>query len=730
MTRKRRIEAVDTNTMVPSEFSNDSTTASTPSINVVVGFPLKFNLTNELSDWSTWYQILESQREDIVRRCPVLRRRLESVMGLFEEVLINCGAGGLDVCEDVNLHEMAIRAGAVRRMWGNLKRDEYPENETMWDDLQSALDNLLVALVKRQKRDSSHQLLPIRRRSFPMSDDFQTSNRVDKIEYLSEMVASEFAPRHEQSSNFIHIPGWLLYIAGLQMNPQVDRKLFVRKSCIDQFKFLFNMVIDQQLTGFIHGQPGTGKSITTLVAACCLLTDYDWHVLWIHVNEHQIRCCISRLIVADDSWPCFDYGPVCADDVAELLERFGNRHGKLLLVVDGISATLPLYGVGIDWANRDRTNRRLIRVSSMGSSQADPKQCSQSGILSFFQSSWTFEEYMAAVENESFAASVIKAFSDIDIITNDCEPTSSNDPKTFVARRLHSKYYLAGGCARFMFEYTRDMIQAELDYACDSVRNYSDLAVSSAGSYSDQIRNRLYQVFQVRRKDGRLTLARSFVCAYIEELIASRYGPNEIKKLAQDFWVRDSPSSVGSLFERYFFSCLWKDPCEIELINSLGEKVIWNDYSDYLVKFNPYAPTIADCAIGEWRRPIQSNFGSSIDGIKLVELVDGCRSGILHMVQITTATTHGFNFKYVKLIIDKLKQGVFTVTDIKITFIVPECIRRKFKISLTKEDRSGLFTFGVQETLDKLGWTGDVDTLIDRFEIFGLPAWDQHSWPE
>ena len=105
-------------------------------------------------------------------------------------------------------------------------------------------------------------------------------------------------------------------------------------------------------------------------------------------------------------------------------------------------------------------------------------------------------------------------------------------------------------------------------------------------------------------------------------------------------------------------------------------------------------------------------------------------SGTLHMVQVTTGTTHGFNFKYVKLLIDKLEDGqVFTVTNIRIFSIVPECIRRVFKIKLTKEDRSG-FTEDVEATLKRFGWTGSVDLLVARFEILGLPAWDQNRWAE
>ena len=557
-----------------------------------------------------------------------------------------------------------------------------------------------------------------------------------KVEKVSFEKRTESLPSYDldailtvqkgaENHDFLSVPAWLLVCSGLRRSDSVNEEvlLYIRKSCRDHISFILETVIERRLIGYIHGQPGTGKSMTTLVTACFLAAKQGWNVLWLHLAPDGGKSKCIR-ITTDGVVRTALVAPNQIENVLSDFTAPGND--RCLFIVDGVTLADPVKGLGIDWVNSNSHDRRLIRVSSMGSCQSDPKILYRQGMRQFLQSSWILSEYETAIRNTDFARSVKMAFSEFG------ETTELTD-REYVAQRLDAKFHFAGGSARFMFEYSKAQIVSEIAFALESVKE-SEVPITATGSLYDKDRNRLYQIVQVTQASGITRLARSFVSQYTEDVVSAGLGPNEIKQLARDFWLRDCPGSVGSLFEKFVFASLWKD--RIALVDRHNHDASWTHPSDFTVRLNPSCPDVISCALGEWRRPAQPNFGS-IDGIRLIDDGSNNREGTLRMVKMTTQDRHGFNFEFVKLVIDNLEnprpicgiQGprVFTVNGILITFIVPRCILSHFSIKPSDEDVKG-FTAEVRATLSRFGWIGSLDDLISRIEILGATEWDQDAW--
>ena len=126
---------------------------NTPSISV--GLPV-WNITSEVADWLSWHQKLGAQREGMIGASSDrgLVRLVDSVIGLFEDLLVNC-ADGLEESSDKRMVDpIAIRAGAVRRTWSDMERG-YGEAELV--ALKKALKNLLLEIARKRESESIDQ---------------------------------------------------------------------------------------------------------------------------------------------------------------------------------------------------------------------------------------------------------------------------------------------------------------------------------------------------------------------------------------------------------------------------------------------------------------------------------------------------------------------------------------------------------------------------------------------
>lgn len=78
--------------------------------------------------------------------------------------------------------------------------------------------------------------------------------------------------------------------------PDADTHLFIRQSVLEQFEFIEKTVIEEEFSGSIYGQPGTGKSTATYLYASTLCK--EWTVIWIHFEwwrnapDTLVKCVI------------------------------------------------------------------------------------------------------------------------------------------------------------------------------------------------------------------------------------------------------------------------------------------------------------------------------------------------------------------------------------------------------------------------------------------------------
>ncbi|KAG3110853.1 hypothetical protein PI125_g9636 [Phytophthora idaei] len=88
-------------------------------------------------------------------------------------------------------------------------------------------------------------------------------------------------------------------------------------------------------------------------------------------------------------------------------------------------------------------------------------------IVECFMYSRKREEYLAAIPNPDFYATVVDKFdatsiSDVNDESDDDESLNEKDEKTIV---LDQKFYFAGGSCRFMFQYTTNEVKGILNNA-------------------------------------------------------------------------------------------------------------------------------------------------------------------------------------------------------------------------------------------------------------------------
>ena len=248
-------------------------------------------------------------------------------------------------------------------------------------------------------------------------------------------------------AQFIILPEYVMITAGLRdPTPREDDVfLYARPRFRQQVNFIRDDVIRCGKIGRIYGQPGTGKSSATLYVAIQLVIEYGWDVLWTHVTSGSLECVHMK--------PDCSMGTACirVHEFGRFLDRFRRFEGSggQLVIIDGVTADdeIRLQSTGVHWVlcGRPHGLRRLVVVSSQGKFKRLNGQARQrSPERIFIQWSWTEHDYETAMKNPQFAASVGAVMD----ATGPAKNVSIDDSK------WKTKYYYAGGSARFMFAMT------------------------------------------------------------------------------------------------------------------------------------------------------------------------------------------------------------------------------------------------------------------------------------
>ena len=515
--------------------------------------------------------------------------------------------------------------------------------------------------------------------------EIEGMTQIPKIAQMFTLAGSIPNLRIPQKNGFVVLTKEFLTGSGIG-RPDADTHLFIRQSVLEQFEFIEKTVIEEEFSGSIYGQPGTGKSTATYLYASTLCE--EWNVIWIHLEwwknspDTLIKCVImtgSHKKVA--SFQVHDFRAFLESGRMFIGE-------KEILILDGLTCHDFFNNLSLSashWWRRDTTHRRLIEVSSMAAQgKYKPVSLERSRVADFLQISWSLEEYKEAIQNTDFSRSVDK------FLDADPQPGDTGDEKVI------SKFYYSGGCARSMFQFSTLQVKKLIKNSIKSLPDKSRILNADTGCNSKYASHNLFNVFH----DDKTEL----VSAYAALELALQKGPEYIISLAKNPLILKNPFIKGGFFELLFFS--YAKLGKIPLQDKGGEKFKWECRASVTV-FKPKSPNPVSCVFGEWLMPNIWNQGG-YDGVYL-DKTNG--RNVIRFVQTTTRDSHDVKLQFFIELINKLKtSNVFDPHEVKIFFVVPTEKLASYKIGPILHP----------ESLQTLCWPTSDDEVRKRIQILGL----------
>ena len=460
-------------------------------------------------------------------------------------------------------------------------------------------------------------------------------------------------------------------------NPKVvDTMLYMRKLCLEQIEFMAHLVEKKDGIGLINGQPGTGKSTTAYLKALMMAVYDEKIILWIHIGkslheETSFYCVVMR------GTSLHSYPVMYRESVEELImSNWGEQDEKSerLLFYDGF--VLNSGGAGGDitkvadtvkaWYESNYQLHVVFVLSSMGKATFLTKEARMYiRQKQFTQWSWNKADYKLALSNAEFRNSVADQLKPADSnqrVPNDPPSTAKN-----AMAYLRAKYFYAGGCARFMFNFSTEQVIGELNLALIQQNDVSALTNTLKGCSSSDSSHTLMSVFGPEHRD--------IVSDYVKHCIAKKTDTVPLLDFARRFEL--NPAMCGWIFEEFFFNCIWTSRLgTLTLLSSTSAKPLrllkgsqmWYDFS-------PEDPSVDECPIGEWLRPRKFHQG----GFDAVYLSFKTAT----FVQCTIAASHSVKLQFCKDFLDAAhsKNLLTTIKRIKFYMVIPKSIQGIFSIS-------------------------------------------------
>lgn len=224
----------------------------------------------------------------------------------------------------------------------------------------------------------------------------------------------------------------------------------------------------------VSGPPGTGKS-TEVWAWALWKAQHDRVVVtWFHMTP-KVR--LKVLIDGIKSKIIYNY----LTDATDIIEA---SEGSIL-IVDGVTTQDSRYinHACYNW-RLVMEGRRYIVVSSASASVAVQVN-TEAKIVEFTVGSWTFEQYQSACEVKAFFDKIKGNLFEQD---EEDKLTVEDEEKQLL---LAKKFYFAGGCARWMFEFTYDLMMNDLQTHLLKVSNYALCFVEGGGDETSVAVNHL-----------------------------------------------------------------------------------------------------------------------------------------------------------------------------------------------------------------------------------------------
>lgn len=280
---------------------------------------------------------------------------------------------------------------------------------------------------------------------------------------------------------------------------------------------------------------------------------------------------------------------------------------------------------------------------------------------SYVVNGWTKAEYMEACKDDDFYSSVKTALQTGDFTDDELDNPALRDEV------VTAKYHIAGGSARWMFQFSADQLLAPAG-SMESIHSHLDRVSQNqivSGFIGDRSVTEVNHLLS--RIDGRPTI----VSQYVANQLVDRFGTALLKQallLASDA----NPSMDGILLEMDFMLRLGKSTHQkdfVYLVMKPGadpEPVFDSGGKKIMYRMSTFPKAKIDVNDGDWFIPQIFNNGG-FDGVQY-------RAGKLIFVQITRAATHSFNLewfqKFLKAFVQKFPH--LKVEECEVWFIVPE----------------------------------------------------------
>jgi hypothetical protein len=359
-----------------------------------------------------------------------------------------------------------------------------------------------------------------------------------KRRFVTENFVNEL-PLIDISPDYVTLPKIYLEKSGLVSND--DLVLYCRSATREQFTFLDERVIGSNVRGMIIGPPGTGKSVSTL-AFMASLNREEWQVIWIHLGILNTCLVLNRR----------QRGYIVLDDY--LLPSRGSR--KQFVCIDGYKmkeSHEKFYNlVNCQLCDQDR----IVVCSSMGSlGKRNWEDFTALRIEVLRVSSWTREEYLDAVSNDTFYKAVKTNLDSLPILADKLKDVVNEEGNAIVdalqvpseelkknvneednahvnvpngvteniRRALMAKFFFAGGSCRFMFQYSTKSVIERLLESVKWAKNKQDLLKYCTGEYHADEINDLYGMS--------LSGEQFAVSSYVTSLFAKESGPEVARQL-------------------------------------------------------------------------------------------------------------------------------------------------------------------------------------------------------
>jgi hypothetical protein len=495
------------------------------------------------------------------------------------------------------------------------------------------------------------------------------------------------------------LPTWKLdaaTVSGFGVHRQdEDLVLFRREDVAKLFAFLRDDVVRDGRCGYVLGPPGSGKSATAAAFALTLARTDGWVVTWIGLS----RMFPSGFVRLDGNakQTASEYD-LTADKIYHNLKGVDDAKQHIVFL-DGVTAD-DRHKVApcVYWLKENRASRRLVVVTSMAArGKVDDVGELDLGFRDHFVSSWTLKEYLDAVQDDELFENVRAQLDSSD----DVEPDETRLIPTWRQTLVRSKYYFAGGNARYMFDRSTAQVVDSPRQAVDTLSNIAQSAAGVVGDRSDSAINRLFCRFG-NGKSG-------VVSRYAGSAMAMVGGPSLIRNVASVLQNDSNPAMDGWILEMYFFARLHKGGVTLYE----GENTISWPEDSILVVDPENLPALPRSG---WLKPHKFNQGG-YDAVYI-----DVEHKLLRFVQVTRANTHTLHIGYFSSFLTSLQASAssFEIATLEIFFVVERKALPEFTFStVTGEGLLAAFP----------GWQKNEECKHVRLVgIDGVASWNDFDW--